>query len=112
MLIESTLLDNPRSVGRLRFTIAHELSHNILHKPIFKGTKAMAAYQKSDKRNKDRIEFQANYLASAFLMPAPSLKLAYNQSRFEKCDVVAKLAKMFEVSKEAMRIRLKELGLT
>jgi hypothetical protein len=111
MMIESSLLDRPQFNGRLRFTIAHELAHWILHKRIFKGTKAMAAYQRSDKRTKNSIEFQANYLASAFLMPAPSLKRAYNQSRFDKCDVISKLAKIFEVSKEAMRIRLKELGL-
>lgn len=111
MMIDSSLLDRPQSNGRLRFTIAHELAHWVLHKRIFKGTEAMAAYQKSDKRSKNRVEFQANYLGSAFLMPAPTLKLAYNKSRSEKGDVIAKLAKAFEVSKEAMRIRIKELGL-
>jgi len=90
MLIESTLLDRPQSNGRLRFTIAHELAHWILHKKIFTGEKAVAAYKKSDKREKNAVEWQANYLASALLMPAPTLKLAYNQSRFDKGDVVAK----------------------
>ncbi|NCC87626.1 MAG: toxin, partial [Clostridia bacterium] len=38
MLIESTLAEDPAQYGRLRFTLAHELAHWILHQNLFKGT--------------------------------------------------------------------------
>jgi hypothetical protein len=111
MIIESTLLDRPQSYGRYRFTLAHELAHWILHKKIFTDTTAVAAYHKSDEREKNAIEWQANYLAAAILMPAALVKRAFNNARGEKGDIVKKLAKTFEVSKQAMQIRIKELGL-
>ena len=36
MLIEASLLEDEACYGRLRFTLAHELAHYILHKRIFK----------------------------------------------------------------------------
>lgn len=43
MLIEASLLEDERCYGRLRFTLAHELAHYILHKRIFSGTGVAAA---------------------------------------------------------------------
>ena len=43
MLIEAALLEDEKSYGRLRFTLAHELAHYIIHKQIFSGTGVAAA---------------------------------------------------------------------
>jgi hypothetical protein len=111
MLIESSLLEHRQSYGRYRFTVAHELAHWILHKKIFTGAFSEAALYKSDSRMKNKVEWQANYLAAAILMPAGAVKRAFYRAKSEKADVTKRLAKLFEVSKEAMGIRIKELGL-
>ena len=112
MLIESTLLDRPQSYGRYRFTLAHELAHWILHKKIFTGDNAEAALYKTDSRTKNAVEWQANYLAAAILMPAGAVKRAFHQENTTLNAKIKQLAKIFEVSVEAMRIRVSELGLT
>jgi len=111
MLIESRLLEKPQYHGRYRFTLAHELAHWIIHKHLFKGTSTAAAHYKSDVRGLNTIEWQADYLAAAILMPAGLVKRAFHRVRNEKVDIIKKLAEIFEVSKQAMRIRLEELGL-
>lgn len=114
ILIESLLLENPQSYGRYRFTLAHELSHWIIHKKLFKGTSTAAALYKSDKRAHNAVEWQANYLAAAILMPTGLIKKAFYQARTEKADnanIIKKLSRIFEVSSQAVKIRLQEIGL-
>ena len=55
--------DDKDSAVRLRFDLAHELGHLILHKNIDKEE------LEEDKELYDKIEHQANYFASAFLLP-------------------------------------------
>lgn len=55
--------DDKDSAVRLRFDLAHELGHLILHKNIDKEE------LEEDKELYDKIEYQANYFASAFLLP-------------------------------------------
>lgn len=114
ILIEAMLLDNPRLYGRFRFTLAHELAHWILHKKLFSGTGVAAATYKSDKCTDNAIEWQANYLAKAILMPVGHVKRGFYGARAESItenQSILKLASLFEVSKQAMEIRLNELGL-
>ncbi|MDA6083001.1 ImmA/IrrE family metallo-endopeptidase, partial [Escherichia coli] len=58
------LFGNDRSVpSRIKFTLAHELGHFLLHKSV----------KKEDFNKKDvykRMEEEANHFASAFLLPA------------------------------------------
>lgn len=51
------------SACRLRFDLAHELGHLIMHK------KVLSSELKSDKEVYNKMENQANYFAGAFLLP-------------------------------------------
>lgn len=55
--------DDKDSAVRLRFDLAHELGHLLLHKNIDKEE------LDDDKDLYDKMEYQANYFASAFLLP-------------------------------------------
>ena len=104
MLIEASLLEDERCYGRLRFTLAHELAHHIIHKRIFSGTGVAAALYNHD-ANEDATEWQANYLAKAILMPNGQVKRCFYALRpvcRSKSEVVCKMAEIFEVSKQAM----------
>ena len=113
MLIEASLLEDEKCYGRLCFTLAHELSHYIIHKRIFSGTGVAAALYDND-TDEDATEWQANYLAKANLMPNGQIKrcfYAMHQERKTKKELIEKMAKTFEVSKQVMEIRLKEFAL-
>lgn len=131
ILIDSdALADSPES--RLRFTLAHECSHLILHKHIYYRDPAMKCssnngYQpfttasesaRSDKL--DRAEFQANYLGAALLMPREPFTDTFNHfvphgwyslNDFGKREAVTKIAATFGVSLQATAIRIKNLKL-
>ena len=94
--------DNPR---RRRFTLAHEIAHYILHRDMIgDGIVDDAMYRSS---LGDVFERQANRMAAEILMPP---QLVRNYYRFGDKSIV-RLAADFDVSEEAMRIRLKELAL-
>ena len=126
---EDTLLSDPESTGSLfvedkgsfkiivpshtsptrdRFTIAHELGHFIVHyawrkqKDLLQEDKMMAL-----RRDSDRVEWEANWFAAAFLMPSKSFK-----DQFSECggDINATAA-AFCVSSAAAEIRARSLGL-
>jgi hypothetical protein len=108
MLIEARLLDGGSSYGRFRFTLAHELAHWILHRALFTGAKAVASLE-ADKPASNSIEWQANYLAKSILMPVGQLKRGFYTLSGDGETRITSLAKTFEVSRQAMRIRLTEL---
>ena len=113
MLIEAALLEDEKLYGRLRFTLAHELAHYIIHKQIFSGTGVAAALYNND-TDEDATEWQANYLAKAILMPNGQIKRCFHALRpmcKTKSEYVCKMAEIFEVSKQAMEIRLKDFAL-
>jgi len=111
MLIESLLVNNPKAYGRYRFTLAHELGHWLLHKHLYKGTGIAAATYGLDKQTDDSIEWQANYIAKAILMPIGQVKRGFHAMRGSDKNKVTTLAEIFEVSKQAMEYRLNEMGL-
>lgn len=113
MLIEPALATDPKLYGRLRFTLAHELAHWLLHQMIFEGTGLAAAMSKKDV-NDDVTEWQANYLATAILMPNGQIKRGFYSIREQYKTInsqISTMAKIFEVSKQAMQYRLQGLGL-
>jgi len=64
--------------------------------------------------DEDATEWQANYLAKAILMPNGQIKRCFYALRpvcKTKSEYVCKMAEIFEVSKQAMEIRLKEFAL-
>ena len=98
---------------RKRFSIAHELGHHFLHLP--------EEGQIVDKRadmfrerepavgpiSEDRIrEIQANWFAAALLMPADLVRAEWNKNPSMK-----HMARLFNVSEEAMGYRLDTLDL-
>lgn len=98
---------------RQRFTIAHELGHFYLHP----NKDAFVDYRNHKDSKKDAAttikERQANMFAAALLMPRKNLtkdfrNIAKGLSDDEACTI---LAKRYEVSDDAMKFRLKNLGL-
>jgi len=104
---------------RERFTIAHELGHIFLHfsqkQTLFTdetlNKKLKKNYQKIaarglPQRSNPKLEAEANSFAANLLMPK-NLMFDYTQNAIS----ITKLSKIFQVSKEAVTIRLKNLGI-
>jgi Zn-dependent peptidase ImmA (M78 family) len=85
---------------RQRFTVAHEIGHLMLH-PIGEEFRDDSSF------GGDIREAQANGYAANLLMPENAI---YRHARFS-AETVDELARMFEVSRAAMKIRLAKLGL-
>lgn len=151
--------DNPRKLGRFRFTAAHETGHWRLHRPhylqnraqrkLFDESAEKPAYICRSSARKERVEWQADFFAACLLMPREMIEKAWEQQhgslkpmalddlREHEPEITAAevmrrgslgmdretidntllewyglpLAEKFQVSPEAMRIRLEEMGL-
>ena len=112
ILIDSSLCGEDSSTGRLRFTCAHELAHWLLHKKIYSGTGESAAMVTeqgiAETQNNNTLEMQANLLGAILLMPLPQVKRCFYrlQAGRDRQHLVADMADIFQVSKQAMHIRL------
>lgn len=97
------------SRSRQRFTLAHEISHYLLHRDTI-DRKGEAGLQDSvlyRSGEPERIEFEANRLAAEIVMPRALLDakiktFAGNLSE----EAVESLAEQFGVSKAAMEVRV------
>jgi len=89
---------------RQRFTIAHEIAHFVLHRDLIDSEIVDRQMYRSNLGNV--YETQANRLAADILMPASLVR-----KEFQACRDAASLARRFDVSAEAMEIRLQSLGL-
>jgi hypothetical protein len=93
---------------RQRFTAAHELGHYIYHRDLLgDGVGDNRAYRQDgtfpqNSAIRPMHERQANSFAANLLMPSHSISALRTKGIVE----VADLASSFEVSKDAMRIRL------
>ena len=99
---------------RQRFSIAHELGHLALHEPAFQiDEHAFVSFRNSKSSSaSDPHEIEANQFAAALLMPEALLRTCLDQLG-ENPDVeesIRKLAQRFDVSTQAMTIRLTSLG--
>jgi Zn-dependent peptidase ImmA (M78 family) len=99
---------------RQRFTIAHEIAHLVMHEgtPMF-----IDRFVRVNWRNgaSNQQEVEANAFAAELLMPrrfveAEVERVISKQSKVTPEELAATLAKSFEVSAEAMRYRLANLG--
>ena len=111
ILVDASLCEEDASTGRFRFTRAHELAHWCLHKKLYLGTGESAALMPAAKETD--MEYQANLLGSAILMPLAQVKRCFYQLRSGRTSkqIVAEAAELFQVSKQAMSIRLREHNL-
>lgn len=90
---------------RQRFTIAHEISHYLLHREfIGDGIEDSILYRST---LSDPREAEANRMAAQLIMPEPTIinSLKRNGGR-SKPNVAAIMAEEFDVSEAAMRIRI------
>lgn len=78
VLIESALL-TPTRVNRLRFTLAHEVAHWILHQEVYRNSHHEGVACQTSYKSSEKIEREADYLAAALLMPFGRVKVAYNR---------------------------------
>lgn len=107
-IVISAELLNDRTDGRLRYTVAHELAHWLIHQELYSGGNVAAASSIQTSLEIDSVvERQADILACALLMPSNQVKRAYYAIRGAK-DPASTLAGLFCVSKQAMGIFLKE----
>lgn len=85
------------------------------HKKLYSGTGDVAAYNGNVSSDESHgiIERQADTLASALLMPLPQIKKCFYRLKIGRTDeqLIAEMANIFEVSKQAMQIRLKSRNL-
>lgn len=127
-LIEKALLED-RLPNRTRFTIAHECAHWLIHKPKGK-SQPMVCRTVGQSDQRDWLEWQADNLASALLMPAVSVyafmknhvkehreSIEHMYKMFGESYVISKryqiirlVAFTFGVSERAAELRLKRLG--
>jgi hypothetical protein len=96
-------LRGPTHERRLRFTIAHEIGHFLLH-----GEHAIAERGGATNLATARHEREADQFAAELLMPAELVRQAVLEDGLD----VERLADRFEVSVAAMRQRLRRLGLS
>lgn len=98
---------------RQRFTIAHELGHFFLHPQ----KDAFVDYRNHKDSKRDLVttlkERQANSFAAALLIPRKNITKDFKNSAkgLSDYEITNILAARYEVSEDAMKYRLKDLGL-
>ena len=123
--ISAALSVSPRSAHRLRTTLAHELAHVRFHSFLWSGGGFRGVRCLRDSiarpRGADWLEWQAAYASGAILMPITALQRAIADtggggpkplySRFDAARrLVRHVARTFDVSETAARIRLTHAG--
>lgn len=101
---------------RQRFTLAHELGHILLHRPMLE---ASGVYVDKGSLRRDSLasegvddqEIEANNFAAELLMPEPLLVAALDGHNldFEDEEAVQALAKKFKVSTMALQFRVQRI---
>lgn len=110
-------VNSDHSAVRQRFSVAHEIGHFVLHRDaqeLFIDKTYFAAFRDGrSSTGEDRREREANGFAAALLMPARLVKEAVVHHRFDLGDEAAldALARMFQVSRQAMTFRVANLGI-
>lgn len=93
------------SKERQRFTIAHEIAHFLLHRDKIQAGVVDSVLYRS--KLSSRIEAEANRLAADIVMPHHKVReLSAHKFEEHRERLVANLADKFQVSKQAMDIRI------
>jgi len=110
--------------SRQRFSLAHELGHLVLHDSakdrlfvdtnmrLYQrvGAAGNESYASAESTTTPNEEREANRFASALLMPADLVSTESADLDLSDETAVATLARRFEVSEQAMSIRLQQLN--
>lgn len=90
---------------RQRFTIAHEIAHFLLHRDKIQAGVVDSVLYRS--KLSSRVEAEANRLAADIVMPREKVEQFIGATSANAgADLVANLAETFQVSKQAMDIRM------
>lgn len=110
-------INQSHSNVRKRFTLAHEVGHYVLHQ---RGTTYVDRHtgptvlrrDHHSRDGNDRKEIEANGFAAELLMPAHFLERDVLKLRdtYDADELILKLSRKYEVSAQAMTIRLMKLG--
>lgn len=107
-------VNSKESEQRKRFTAAHELGHFLLHKDLLaegRHLDRLFDVEPSDNPSeplRKKHEVQANQFAADLLMPRSATIRLYQEYEGD----VNKIAEKFAVSRAAVEVRLKSLGLS
>lgn len=117
---DETVIGVNKSHGkqRKRFTIAHELGHMLLHDfddlHVDRGF-GVKLRNRVSSEGTDLEEKEANLFAAELLMPKDFIEDVFDEQGIEMVDledekIISSLAKIFDVSVQAMTFRLMYLG--
>ena len=136
MLIDTSLSEDG-NINRYRFTVAHEAGHSCLHTDYSLRNCPDAAAARSEGEpalircrvenfafrkplgewtDADWLEWQANHFASSLLMPRSMVFRLVNRDNDKRDEIwaaasICRVANVFEVSRQAAEIRLRDVGL-
>ena len=103
------LVAKGQSPQRRRFSIGHELGHFLIpmHRvpvgaPLLCSAEQLRLLDTKDQDRRRRMEAEANRFAALLLMPPPRLRAELQQIRSPDVTDIGRLAKLFDVSKDAM----------
>jgi Zn-dependent peptidase ImmA (M78 family) len=113
-------VNSQHHINRQRFTIAHEIGHLMLHRHFISNhihvDRIFPALMRDSRSATgiDLIEREANQFAAGLLMPDDKLVEYFGDKQFDIDDdePIEKIAKKFQVSKQAMMYRMRNLGAT
>ena len=131
MLVDCRLRDSEKLVGRKNYTLAHEITHQVLYKAFpnayHSANRLTCDYRRtrnSHKKISNWVEWQADALAAALLMPKDAildvmfltglgehistLSKKYTPNKYES---FCRLAEVLGASKSALSFRMEQLGL-
>lgn len=95
----TAIINSDDAITRQKFTLAHEIAHFVLHRDLISDGVIDDTMYLSELGS--RLETQANQLAADIIMPIRLVKKAL----LNTTDAQG-LARMFQVSEQAMKIRL------
>ncbi|WCL50812.1 ImmA/IrrE family metallo-endopeptidase [Leptospira sp. GIMC2001] len=121
IIVDSELYNNDRLLPRLRFGLAHEVGHYVLHRSFYGSYDVNSC---EDYRNfisnlsesdYSRLEWQANEFAGGLLVSKKDLvdeleKLRDNFNVRKVSDPAMLLANKFKVSKQVVEVRLRSIA--
>lgn len=103
------LVAGERSRQRRRFSIAHELGHFLIPSHLRRpgeralcSTEHLGMHDVKEQDRRRRMEAEANRFAALLLIPPPVLRGELKAIRHPDVSDVVRLAKLFDVSKDAM----------
>lgn len=131
ILVDKRLQNEPKFIGRKNFTIAHEIAHQILNRQCPEmynvQSRTFCDYRRSSKSKKvivDWIEWQADALAAALLLPldvlldsmfvfglGKKMKMISRKYSSTNFSLFCEMADYLQVSRTALSYRMEQFGL-